>query len=913
LATSPQVHNNSRPALNEKKKSKRSKKLFTECDFLRTNGILVTLRTVKPYTTMPQQFFGGDGKSLATASRLPIKSFAQLVDEVLNVPATINVSKQRYLSLSSDEQNKLKQVAYIVPCTFVTDHSKRRYEFAKDFSLICLDIDNSDAARPYYSDAGTLETQLDPYNFAVYETASSTEEKPRIRIIVEADSIPVDNYRTAISMIAAQIGLPALNSESKVAVQPMYLPSIFHGDDPDFDHPLIHFRKDGRAFKKSDLEQNHAEVQTEKRVVVNHFNNPLEFLKAPVEEISLDVAKSALYKLDPDMIYQQWLEAAFALRHQFFGEQEDQAYEMFDEWSSQGEKYKGSEDTYAKWKSIKPHAAGRNPVTIRTLLFKAQEAGWDSHEVIKKCFDSTKLWIMTQAKDERQLMKEGPVRVAATPLQTASEEESLLNMLIDRCKKEFGCRVSMTTMKKELKNAKHQINSKKQQKSDVQSWTKGLCYVAEANEFFRQSTGERMSPESTDNRFGRFLTGSDSDPEKEVLSINGDTLENARPVVRARDYLLNLLKIPEVYTYAYDPRNPNEARIFSRDGVKYINTYVRSYPEPKPEDSEEAGEIFLRHLNHLIAEPEYVNILMDFLAYHVQFPGHKIRWGVLMQGCQGCGKTAIAQAMQVVLGRNHVKSVDASVLLGSSFNDWASGAQIVTLEEIRVAGKNRYEVMNKLKPCISNDVISLNEKFESVKNIVNVTNYLMFTNHKDSLALTDSERRYFVLESRIQTKEQIKALGENYFKEFFKMLNLKAGGLRHFFETWEIDDDFDANGHAPSTTYLESLVEASAGNDVAIVREILRDADNPLVSHKIVVLKMLDAAVELEGHGKIKPQRLSAILDEEGLFKYKRMRLNKERYTIFIGKKYSQDAAALTNLAEEYMQEKISREEIDFF
>jgi hypothetical protein len=114
---------------------------------------------------MPQQFFGGDGKSLATASRLPIKNFTQLVDEVLNVPATINVSKQRYLSLSADEQNKLKQVAYIVPCTFVTDHSKRRYEFAKDFSLICLDIDNSDAARPYYSDAGYFRSSTRPLQF----------------------------------------------------------------------------------------------------------------------------------------------------------------------------------------------------------------------------------------------------------------------------------------------------------------------------------------------------------------------------------------------------------------------------------------------------------------------------------------------------------------------------------------------------------------------------------------------------------------------------------------------------------------------------------------------------------------------------------------------------------------------------
>lgn len=858
---------------------------------------------------MPQEFFGGDGKTLASVSRLNISSFSQLVDEILNVPATINVSRERYHELDDEAQKKLKQVAFIVPCSFNTKNSKRRTEHAKDYSLICLDIDDSSAARAYYSDPATVEEQLDPFNFAIYETASSTQENPRIRIIVEADCLPIDSYRVGVSVIAQMIGLPVMNKESKVVVQPMYLPSLFVGDDPEIDHPLLHYKKDGRAFTMADFKEGAEEMPTERRSSEESFSDAIEFLKAPVDEVTLEVADKALKFLDPDMNYHEWLEIAFSLRHQFYGGSEEEAYQLFDAWSSDGEKYEGTEDTRAKWKSIKPHASGRNPVTIRTLLYKAQEKGWVGDDVIKACFDSTKKWIMSTAKHERQLMAEGPVRIAATPLLNPSEEESLMNMLIDRCKKEFGCRVSMTTMKKELRDAKHKLYQKKQSKGDVQPWAKGLCFVAESNEFFRQSTGEKMSPESADNRYGRFLTGSLDDSEKEVL--NGDTLENARPVVRVRDYLLNVLRIPEVYTYAYDPRNPNDSRIFKKGGIKFINTYIRCYPEPIKADAEEAGKIFTDHIENLIEEPEYRKIVMDFLAYHVQFPGHKIRWGVLMQGAQGCGKTAIAQAMAAVLGERHVSSVDANVLLSSQFNDWASGAQIVTMEEIRVAGKNRYEVMNKLKPAISNDRISINKKFESLANVDNVSNYLMFTNHKDSLALTDEERRYFVLQSKIQTKAQIRQLGDNYFKNFFHMLKTKAGGLRSFFENWDISDDFDADGHAPDTKYLHDLVKASAPNDVVIVRKILDDAENPLVSRKIVCVSLLDTIIELEGHGRIKPQRLAQILDSEGFYNYRRTRLNGERYTVFINNEFADMAHDLTSMADGFLRDEVDRKEFD--
>jgi energy-coupling factor transporter ATP-binding protein EcfA2 len=96
----------------------------------------------------------------------------------------------------------------------------------------------------------------------------------------------------------------------------------------------------------------------------------------------------------------------------------------------------------------------------------------------------------------------------------------------------------------------------------------------------------------------------------------------------------------------------------------------------------------------------------------------------LIQGGEGCGKSTLAEILRAVLGRRNISKLNATDVMNSQFNDWAYGSQLVVMEEVRMMGHNRYAVMDTMKPCISDDFIGLNCKFEPKRTVPNVTNYL---------------------------------------------------------------------------------------------------------------------------------------------------------------------------------------------
>lgn len=69
-------------------------------------------------------------------------------------------------------------------------------------------------------------------------------------------------------------------------------------------------------------------------------------------------------------------------------------------------------------------------------------------------------------------------------------------------------------------------------------------------------------------------------------------------------------------------------------------------------------------------------------------------------------------------------------------------------EEVKFHGHNRYDVVNKLKPYIANNRVEKHGKGKDPGNILNVTNYLMLTNHEDAIPIEEGDRRYFVRCSR---------------------------------------------------------------------------------------------------------------------------------------------------------------------
>ena len=58
-----------------------------------------------------------------------------------------------------------------------------------------------------------------------------------------------------------------------------------------------------------------------------------------------------------------------------------------------------------------------------------------------------------------------------------------------------------------------------------------------------------------------------------------------------------------------------------------------------------------------------------------------------------------------------------------------------------------------LKPFITNSMIQIEEKGRDHRTVPNFTNYLLLTNYKDALPITNDDRRFCVMYGRIQNEQ----------------------------------------------------------------------------------------------------------------------------------------------------------------
>lgn len=820
------------------------------------------------------EFFGGAGSNLGSVSRLPVATFADFVKETLGHPALLHMTKGEFLAMPKEKKDRAKRVAYFTPAAFYTSPCARLTENATRCYLAALDIDDARQAGPLYRNPDRIGQALEPYGYAVYTSASSTPEAPRLRVVVALEGVSVAQYPQAVAAITLRLGLPEVTRESTVAVQPMFLPTMFRDEDPIQHHPLIVAAPDGLPFP---TELCTADLPEREKLPSNDdpAADDLDFLRSPVDSVDFADVEKAISYLDPDCHYSDWIDVAAALRHQYPHDPElTRAFDLFDSWSALGSKYVSRDDTLAKWRSFKPHPKGRAPITIRTLLHRAREAGWNATTAAAKSYAAVDEWLSDPTLTPNALLSEGVRRIVAAPLLSPLERGALLSKLQERLRK-CGIKVNRGDLKKEMEHLERAARGSTDgevraiPEKQLPPWAKGICYVAGANQFYQRATDLAIKPEVLCNLFNVHLMGAE---EK----------KNGKPVITAQDFLLNVARIPRVTHYLYDPSRPTEAFV-SEDRKKWVNTYRPCYPEADPTDAEKVGALLWQHVRNLIAEPELQQTVVDWLAYHVQHPGGKIHWAILLQGVHGCGKTLLADLLRAALGKPNVKSVEATVLLNSAWNDWAVGAQVVALEEVRVIGHNRHEVMNRLKPLITNSVVAVSRRFQDLVQAPNCTNYLMFTNHTDALAVTDGERRYLVIRSALQDKAQLEALGgKSYFDALYDIILHKPGAVRYWLENWTISADFKPHGHAPATPYLAELVRATQTPLQAAVSDILDDQESPLVSRDLVSMKVLRDLIGVRDRTiSVTDQSLAHVMREMGFVAQGRARIMGVRHPIW--------------------------------
>jgi hypothetical protein len=802
-------------------------------------------------TDTPTRYFGGRSVHDGRTRRVTAENFKQLVESQIHVPVAFPMKRRDFLA--HEDRDKLKDGPWVGAATYGADECARGNNHATGFSLVIIDLDGGPEAADFAQSPDTIRDALKGLSFVAWTTAKHTPAEPRIKIMVDCASDDRELFKRAVTHVIGMLGLPADfkgKSESLVISQPQYRPMHFQGEEYS---AVIASRLDGKRLDPTTLpdtdeapapDGGYAYVPEPGEMDIGNL------LNLPLPDITLEDVRSALFAIDADIGYRPWCDIACALRHQFTGEDEaSEAFAMFHEWSMTGGKYKDREDCLRKWRSFKPYPEGRHPITVRTLFHRAGRAGWKADKMTTRHDENFTKWC--EENDPTVVRDEGIRKIAAIPIPSDVTEEMMAEQIVIAVKR-GGNTITKTAILKDVKRLRRQEKVGAAQ-AEKPSWMLPFCFIGPRDRFRNTITGREYTVDAFNHTFGRHLIGVDGEMG-----------------VPAAHYALYIAEIKVVDDSMYDPRQSKggdtkthgEDIYFEKEGQWFVNTYLKSsVPDASLIGAERAGNLVKALIAANIPDPGYARTILDWIAFCVQFPGHKIRWSPFLQGGQGCGKGTLMDTAQASIGFKNFRVITGANMTGSGFNEWREGAHLNYIDELFSAGTNRHEVNNSLKDAIANDTIPVMQKFRDLRNIDNVTNYFVTSNKHDALVLEDSDRRYMVLKSRLQTRGQILAfLATGVCDRIHELIKSNPGAFRQFYLSHEISEDFDPNGHAPDTVFRHELVDAGKNPMLIQIEDLIADPAYPLIGEDVIHYAQVERETALLGRNNARASHYLHVL-----------------------------------------------------
>lgn len=263
--------------------------------------------------------------------------------------------------------------------------------------------------------------------------------------------------------------------------------------------------------------------------------------------------------------------------------------------------------------------------------------------------------------------------------------------------------------------------------------------------------------------------------------------------------------------------------VFEYNGHLRVNNYVPAKVEKRPGDV----SLFLDHLRRVLPDERDQMILLAFMAACVQHKGVKFQWCVLLQGIEGNGKTLFSRIVAEAIGMTYVHSPRATEIT-NKFNSWMRDKLFVYIEDVYIPGSKR-EVLETLKPIITNDwqAVEMKGVDQSLEYVV--ANMMLNSNHRDAIQISDGQRRFCVFYTAQQEEGDLQRDGMTgeYFDRLYTWL--RDGGyanVAHFLENYDIPDELNpAKGakRAPKSSTYDQVIESSRGR---VEQEIIEAISN---------------------------------------------------------------------------------------
>lgn len=688
----------------------------------------------------------------------------------------------------------------------------------------------------------TIENTLD-CAYVAYSTFRHTPDAPRFRLAVPL-SRPVDKheYREVVEAIRDALQLGDVDDCSFVMNQLMFLPSVKDGVEP------WSITNDGDAWAVPDREAGY--------ISGGVAEDELDDLDIAVASEPLDITEDqmlltlAAYPAN-DLDYDDWLRVGMAVYHQTEG----RGYDIWREWSEKSPKH-DEKHMRVKWRSFGGKA---NPVTMASII-KASGGMRGERAAEASVAISQTLEQEAESVDSRESYNAFKKRVQAlNEVQLPPDYRSALATIVHEVYAK-SARMGLREVKAAFKQPARRGGAAATEESvDTPDWLDGWVY-GEADCVF-------VNTAVSDYAIKREAFRAKFDRMPEVAAMETD----------AATFALNMVRIPTVVRSMYWP---GQDRIFETEGKSFVNIYHDSgipAADSMDDDGQSVVDLFLQHVEMLIEEPREREILLDFMSYIYRNPEHRVRWGLLIWGIEGNGKTYFYNVLQMLLGRN-ATLVNTS-MIERPFNDWAVGARLIGIEEIRIAGTNKWRVLDQLKPMISNDTIAVEPKGASRYHAPNFASYMMTTNHLDAVPVSDNDRRYCAIFSRHRTQGDLfdqhggAKEAAAYFDKLFSESERRIDAIGRYLKDRVLSADFNPHGRAPATKGIEEMREANESDDRIAVEEAIEEHASDIVSGCILDVTHLNNLVVMDA-GELPANRaLGNVLRDKGMRPINKRRL----------------------------------------
>lgn len=378
---------------------------------------------------------------------------------------------------------------------------------------------------------------------------------------------------------------------------------------------------------------------------------------------------------------------------------------------------------------------------------------------------------------------------------------------IGHCKDVYGSRGASQTVEDIEYRTGFQFLSLDQ----VVKYFKGCVYVRDIHKIFTPD-GSLLKTEQFKSYYSGYVFALDA--------LNDKTTKNPwEAFIDSQG-----ITFPRAHSTCFRPELP-AGTLVQEEGHTLVNTYVPAHIERIKGDPAP----FLGLLKLMLPDESDRATLLSYMAACVQYPGVKFQWTPLIQGCEGNGKTFLMKCMTHAIGKRYTHLPNAQDMggNGSKFNAWLWRKLFIGVEEIYVS--DRREVLDALKPLITNDRIEIQGKGQDQITGDNRANFIMCSNHKDAIIKTKNDRRFCVFYTAHQTQEDLIRDGMKDTKYFTQLWGwARTGGysiVAEYLASYPIPDALNPATSCHRAPVTSSTSEALAVSLGGVEQEIMEAID----------------------------------------------------------------------------------------